>query len=279
MMETAQTPSNTETLAQRAAAGESKALNSLLERIADDVYGIALRMLWHPADAEDATQEILLRVATKIHLFAGRSTFRTWAYRLAVRAILNFRRGRAEAPISFEEFGADLQDGLRSPPPSALSPSELRVLRQEVRLACTHAMLLCLDRPHRVAYLVGEILGLSGPDAAACLEVDGPTYRKRLSRARQRVHDFTAAQCGIVDEAAPCRCAHRVGAAIQKRRIDPSELLFVEHPVHDADRSSVEALEGALHAICDAPSLMRATPHYQAPKALLESLSTQPPKA
>ena len=76
-------------LVRRAAAGDRAALESLIEGIQDKVYGLALRMLWHPDDARDATQEILLRVVTHLSSYRHESSFLTWVYRLATNALLS----------------------------------------------------------------------------------------------------------------------------------------------------------------------------------------------
>lgn len=55
-------------------------------------------MLYHPQDAEDATQEILVNILTRLSCFEGRSSFRTWLYRIAVNHLLNIRRARVKNP-------------------------------------------------------------------------------------------------------------------------------------------------------------------------------------
>ncbi|EDM77544.1 RNA polymerase ECF-type sigma factor [Plesiocystis pacifica SIR-1] len=67
--------------ATRAVEGDAAALESVLREVRDDVYGLALRMLGHLTDAEDVSQEALIRIATQLAKFEGRSKFRTWAWR------------------------------------------------------------------------------------------------------------------------------------------------------------------------------------------------------
>ena len=86
-------------LAFDAAAGDSAALEGVLARVQDDVYRLALRMLWHPQDAEDAMQEALIRIMTRISSYRGEAAFQTWAYRVAANHILNWRKGRAEQQV------------------------------------------------------------------------------------------------------------------------------------------------------------------------------------
>jgi RNA polymerase sigma factor (sigma-70 family) len=73
-------------------------------------------MLWHPHDAEDATQEILVKLLTRLSTFRGDALFSTWAYRVAVNHLLSTRRRRAEQPaMSFEAFAEDPQAASTSP--------------------------------------------------------------------------------------------------------------------------------------------------------------------
>jgi RNA polymerase sigma factor, sigma-70 family len=83
-------------LAARAAEGDSAALERVLASVSDSIYQLALRMLWHPEDAEDAAQEALIKIMTRIGSYRGEAAFATWAYRVAANHILNFRKSRGE---------------------------------------------------------------------------------------------------------------------------------------------------------------------------------------
>lgn len=77
-------------------AGDHSALEAVVLAIQDDVYGLAIRMFWHPADAEDATQEILVRIVTSLDRFRGERAFTTWLYWVAVNYLLTTRERQAE---------------------------------------------------------------------------------------------------------------------------------------------------------------------------------------
>src|SRR5215467_10174795 len=98
-------------LVMRARSGDRTALEDLLQHHQGWIYNIAVRMLYHPQDAEDATQEILIKVLTRLSSFEGRSSFRTWLYRIVVNHMLNTKRGPVEvqhASIDFASYGAAL---------------------------------------------------------------------------------------------------------------------------------------------------------------------------
>jgi RNA polymerase sigma factor (sigma-70 family) len=138
-----------EDLARRALDGDREALDHLVRGLQDDVYGLALRMLWNREDAEDATQEILVRAITRLSQFDFRSKLKTWVYKIAVNYVLDVKKSPVERMhLTFERFAEDLADGLSSEGPAE---TEQSVLIEEVKVGCTLAMLQCLDRPHRLA--------------------------------------------------------------------------------------------------------------------------------
>jgi len=205
------TPTTLEDIARQAIGGDREALEGLVRALQGDVYGLALRMLWNREDAEDATQEILIRIVTRLSQFDFRSRLKTWAYRVAVNYILDTKKSAIERlHLSFERFAEDLEGGLQ---PAAPDDTERSMLVEEVKVACTMAMLQCLDRPHRLAYVLGEILELSGPEAAEALAISPALFRKRLQHARKAILEFTRTHCGLVSDNAACRCHRRVSPA------------------------------------------------------------------
>src|SRR3989454_3129893 len=145
-------------LVERAAAGERQALEDLVRRHQAWIYNIAIRMLGHPQDAEDATQEVLIKALTRLSSFEGRSTFRTWLYRIVVNHVLNMKRGRLEPEtLTFGCYahGLDNTPDL-DPSDEASVPVDVRLVVDEARISCTAGMLLCLDRAQRLVYILGD---------------------------------------------------------------------------------------------------------------------------
>ena len=233
-----------------AQAGEAQALEALVRAVQNRVHHLALRMLADPALAQDATQEILIRLVTKLSTFRGEARFSTWVYRIATNYLLTARKVLARDPgLRFEMFEADLLDGLADP---AQAAPEDHVMLNELRLRCTMAMLLCLDRDHRAAYVLGDILELSQSEAADALEITPANYRQRLSRARAKVTDFTARSCGVARAGAACSCPRRLPAAQAMGRLgdQPDPLLAgaqgYEAAVQMARQTSADLVAGKL---------------------------------
>lgn len=203
--------------ARRALAGDRNALDNVVRALQGDIYGLALRMLCNREDAEDATQEILVRIVTRLSQFDFRSKLKTWAYRVTVNYILDMKKSQVERlHLSFEQFAENLTSGLDLQAPSE---TERSLLIEEVKIGCTFAMLQCLDRPHRFAYVLGEIMEMPGPDAAEALEISPDLFRKRLQHARSAILSFTKAYCGLASDTAACRCNRQLPAALQAGKV------------------------------------------------------------
>lgn len=100
------------------------------------------------------------------------------------------------------------------------------MLVAEVRIGCTLAMLLCLDRDGRFAYILGEIAELEHDVAADILECSPAAYRKRLERARRVVTALMKKRCGVFDAANACQCEARIEMARERGHLNPNELVF-----------------------------------------------------
>lgn len=219
-------PEALEDMAREAMRGNPEALDRLVRALQGDVYGLALRMLWNREDAEDATQEILVRTVTRLARFDYRSRLKTWVYRIAVNYLLDVKKSPTERMhLSFQRFGDDLEEGLSSDGPD---DAEQSMLVEEVKIGCTLGMLQCLDRPHRLAYVLGEVLELPGPECAEALGISPELFRKRLQHARAAIEAFTRTHCGLASDTAACRCARRVPAALRLGRVHPGAPEFAQ---------------------------------------------------
>jgi RNA polymerase sigma factor (sigma-70 family) len=217
-----------ETLVAKAIAGGLDELDALVRRHQSWVFNLALRMCWRRDVAEDATQEILIKAVTKLNTFSGNSAFRTWLYRVAVNHLLNVQKSEMEQKaMTFTDMGASL-DGVQNeelPDPGSL-PIETALLVEEAKLGCITAMLMCLDRRQRLAFILGEVFGESSEVGAQALEVSPANFRQLLSRARHDLYQFMNDKCGLVNQANPCRCARKATGFMRNGWLDPNNRQF-----------------------------------------------------
>ena len=213
--------------------GSREALELLIARHQSWIYNIVLRMVYNPYDAEDATQEILIKLLTTLSTFEGRSRFRTWLYRIVVNHVLNMKRTRSEAwDWTFEKYGSGLASApdLDLPDPRSV-PADVKLLVDEARIGCSSGMLLCLDREQRIVYILGEIFGVTDLVGSELLEISRDNFRQKLSRARRDLHSFMQDRCGLVNQANPCRCAKKTQAFMRAGYVNPENLLFASEHV------------------------------------------------
>jgi RNA polymerase sigma factor (sigma-70 family) len=231
-----QTPSKVkdEALVALAQQGDGKALEQLIKRHQTWIYNIALRMVFSPQDAEDVTQEVLIKIITSLAGFRGRSQFRTWAYRIVANHVINMKKRRSESSFtSFARYGRGIDNSpdLDIPDPRAV-PADLAVIYEEVKTHCMMGMLLCLDRKRRLAFTLGELFGASDAVASQIMGISREAYRQLLSRARRQVSNFVQERCGHIDPSNPCHCHRKAQAMIQGKSLDPEHLQFNRDFIH-----------------------------------------------
>ena len=267
-------------LVRQIQSGDRGALEALVIRHQDWIYNIVVRMVYHPHDAQDVTQEILIKLLTKLSMFEGRSRFRTWLYRIVVNHVLNIKRARAEeGEWTFKKFGDGLDNAADAdlPDPRTI-PVDIQLLVDESRITCSSAMLLCLSREQRLAYILGEILGVTDAVGADLLETTRDNFRQKLSRARRDLHNFMHDKCGLVNRDNPCRCAKKTQVFMDAGYVNPHNLLFARahvRRVRDVSprvHENIDALDAAYAEI------HRAHPFLPSPDfaAALRGLLDQP---
>ena len=177
-MTDAQESPDLEALAERAAEGDQHALHQLLVEIQPRVRRICGRMLLYPEDAEEAAQDALLLVSTRIHTFAGRSRFTTWLHAVASNSARSTYRTlkRRSAELPTDQM------------PTAADPRTTSVIAGS-RLDFLEALeILGVDHPALVEpLLLRDVQELEYSDIANLLDIPVGTVKSRIHSARQIV--------------------------------------------------------------------------------------------
>lgn len=261
-----------ELLVERTKLGDRRAAEALLDSVQHDLFRMALRMLGTRAEAEDATQEILLQALTHLSEFRAESAFRTWLWRIAIRHLMRAKKSRREQLAGFETLelllakGEALASESQFAEPTQATNAERALMAQELRLGCTQGVLLSLERDQRIAWILAEIFELSSEEAATVLEIEIPTYRKRLSRARERLETWMRSRCGLVNGANACRCARQIPIATAFGVLDIERL---EYARYSGPALRVVAEADEIEAVA---SVLKAFPNDQAPPAVLANI-------
>ena len=264
-----------EDLARRAADGDRDALTALVRELQHPMYRLALRFLSHPDDAQDACQEILIRIVTHLGSFEGRSKFTTWAYTVATRSLLRTRKRFVESSVKGpEQFAAFLDAGMGDVDPT-IEEAEYRLLCEEIRISCTYGMLLCMPRAQRAAYLLADVIGLTDVEGAEVLDCSREAFRQRVSRARRTLRYVIDNRCGLVDPANPCRCGRQIAASEAAGILRRDDLPLAEHTREEV-RVWIDPLAKQLDDVVAIGDLYRFD-RFAAPTALWDDLQERFP--
>ena len=181
----------------RMQAGDSTAVNDLASTYGPRIHQLAFRYLKNWEDAEEVTQDVLMKVHRKIDAFRGDAALSSWIYRITFNtAMSRLRSGRFsrphEVPRQDMQSGDEPDRGLQEPADwSALADDQ--VLRSEMRTRLVEA-LTHLPTVYRLPVLLRDIQGLSTEEASAVLRVKPQTLKSRLHRGRlilrQHLGDF-----------------------------------------------------------------------------------------
>ena len=238
---------------------------SQLEAHRAPLTGHCYRMLGSAFDAEDAVQETMVRAWQSLDRFEGRSSLRTWLYRIATNVCLDALSDRSRRARPMEEGPhGSVEDHLetrerthwleadpRRPRPSAdANPFELTALRQSIRLAFVSA-LQHLPPRQRAALLLSEVLGWSAAEVAECLEHVRRCREQRVAagsrrrRCAQRNGRAQRAALGRANDVAGSISSMRFTATTSMRLVAllredatlsmPPYTLWLRGPEHDSD--------------------------------------------
>ena len=250
-------------LIQKATSGDKKALETVILSVQDLVFNLSLRMLGTFQDAEDATQDILLKVVTHLISFKGESSFSTWVFRIASNHLKNYKKHMfAKFPLSFEFYGDDIRNADIKNVPDLTQNVERSILAEELKFSCTNVMLQCLDAESRCIFILGTMFKLDSRIAGEILEITPEAYRQRLSRIRKKVGDFLKEYCGEY-WGGTCHCTDRVNYSVQNHRINPAHLDFtaaVPKEMREV-KEAMEEIDGISHEFSFCKT-------YQSPESL-----------
>lgn len=279
MVNTHQSTSQDNVLIAQSLSGNQKALEELIKKHQDWIYNVALTFVGDRDEAADLTQEVIIKVVTKLSTFRQESNFKTWMYRIVKNHFLNMQRGKYEtnAP-TFYQFG----QGLDQLPNESLSDysyeAEEKLLVKEAKISCMKGMLLCLDREQRMIYIIGELFEFPDTVGSEIMEVSKENFRVKLHRAKQQLYNFMNDKCGLINKNNPCRCARKTAGFIKMGYVDQGSLHFQKDTIASINQvidKKVEAYSNEVLAqyqklFQDHPFLQKPD-HLASIKALLSS--------
>jgi RNA polymerase sigma factor (sigma-70 family) len=260
-----------------ALGGSKTALEHLLTRHYKFIYNVALRFVLNSTDAEDLTQEVTIKVITKLVQFNQQSEFRTWLYRIVFNHFINSKRKKMEEIVfGFGDYGKTLD----SIPFEELTDNEQETYKDKIedaKIGCMTGMLLCLSREQRLIYVLGEIFEIESKTGAELLQISADNFRQQLSRARKDLYNFMNNKCGLVNSSNPCRCPKKTKGFIKAGWVNEQDLQFNNHFIKKVSEIAIDRTN-----LCDNileekyASLFKDSPFYDKDKSgeLINNLTT-----
>lgn len=261
-----------EVFIDKALEGNTKALEEILLEVKDLIYNLSLRMLGTSNDADDATQDILVRVMTNLASFRKESSFSTWVYRIAVNYLIDYKKSMfAQHPLDFEFYANDIKAGYVENTDELMLGVSKEELAQELKMSCTNVMLQCLDPQTRCIFILGTMFKVDSKVAGDILGISADNYRQRLSRARKKMASFLKEYCGL--NGGLCNCQNRIGYAILTHRLNPNHLEYKE--LKKFDDEVLLSVKTSMEQIDEYSTIFDELPNYQSKveaKAFIEKL-------
>ncbi len=256
-------------LVDKALDGKRLALEKLIQRHQQWIFNIAVRMTADFDLAEDITQEILIKIITKLSSFdPQKGAFRTWLYRIVVNYMISLKRSKDSAyvfPGRFKAFEKRLDNVPMEvlPDETKLTP-EIRLIIEEAKNGCMSLILICLSLQQRLVYILGEIFRVSSQEGGDVLEMTPANFRKNLSRARIKLNTFMQKKCGLVNSQVRCRCSGKFQAHLKTGVIKMGHLRFNQQTSTKV-KHVVARKVGVMNALMekDVPELFREHPFYK----------------
>jgi RNA polymerase sigma-70 factor (ECF subfamily) len=169
-------------LIDRCRQGDLAAFEEVYKAHAARLFGLAVRMVGNPADAEDLLQEIFLSAHRKLDSFRGDSTLGTWLYRLATNQCLDYLRSRAARAGRLTD-ALDDEPGLQDEGSRGLADRTVTKMDLERALAK-------LPEGCRAAFVLYDVEGLEHREVADILGIAEGTSKSQVHKARLRLRSL-----------------------------------------------------------------------------------------
>jgi len=179
--------SNDLDLLKRLQAGDERAIAELADTYGTKIYQLAFRYLRNKEDAEEVTQDVLLKVYRKVDAFRGDAALSSWIYRITFNAAMSRLRTARYQRSQDEARQADMEGQSTAATPAEIADwsnmADEQVLRSQLRRRVLRAI-LALPAIYRAPVVLRDLQGMSTEEASAMLKVKDQTLKSRLHRGR-----------------------------------------------------------------------------------------------
>ncbi len=239
-------------LVRNAQEGSREALATLIKKHQHFLYNVAKTLVKDSDEAADLTQEVLIKMITRLTDFRTESTFTTWLYRIMVNHFLNETKKTQHRKVaSFSILGEFISKQYNDDDFTTLQQEQHRQEINELRNNCMRSMLMCLDKQQRVIFTLGAIFNLRSTIAANLVGITSANFRQQLSRAKYDLFQFMNNRCGLINPENPCRCSKKTKGLMKEGKLNVGTGVFdvnfqksINSIVSENNRKLDELMEG-----------------------------------
>ena len=215
-------PAEETRLIEHAQRGDSKAFGALVEPWRRPLFGFVYRMVAHPADAEDLTQEVLTRALEALSKYKGEAPFKSWLFGIASHVCLDHLRAKSRWRFDAQLLSEQEADSNAEKLDRVLGLMAQPDFRYEVRehvAFCFTCVGRSLDPEEQAALVLREVMGFSAREAAEAMKVSESVFRHRLSSARKTMIGAFDGLCQLINKSGAChQCSGLREAAPEANR-------------------------------------------------------------
>lgn len=185
-------------LVKKSISGDVDAFEELIKGYKKMAYNIALRVLRNKEDAEDISQEALIKVFKNIGSFNMKSSFKVWLYRIVMNTCLDFKRKKNIITYSIDKpLDNDENEIMQEIPDNTYNPDI--VIQNELESQMLYDSIDSLDDDFRTVIVLRDMQGLSYKDIASVLSCNEGTVKSRLNRARNKLKEIISKNLSNVE--------------------------------------------------------------------------------
>lgn len=217
-------------------------------------------------EAEDISQEVLIKVYNNIPDFRFECTFKVWLYKIVINSAIDFiRKNKKAKQNKWVNLRVSDNEYLEKYHPDLLNnPVEARMLIKEMQIKCLIGFFVCLNQRERAVYIFGTILKLPGKMGAQILEMTYANYRKMHSRSKQKIENIMQNSCSLINKKAKCQCKKALSQCLQNNYIKKGKYEYSSDDVKLFRKSLLSAnsvFRKFLNKKCH--KILRSLPQYE----------------
>lgn len=191
------------------------------------IFNISLRYICDFAVAEDAVQDIMLKIMKNFNTLREKEKFIPWALTITANHLKNLKKELNKFHfMNFDIMEKDCSINMPDNTPSEFEEFEKEQLLAELKISCSQAMLMCLSDQERLIYILSSMFGFNSKTGGEILEISSDNFRQKLSRIKRKMKSFLEKNCGLVNSSSVCKCNKRISYAVESKRIFRNSFQF-----------------------------------------------------